>query len=93
VIGETLHTTIELFFDIVSLLILVRILLSFVPQFRGNAIAEVVFSITEPILRPFQRLIPPMGAFDLSPIVAIIALGVIQWILLQLVEAAFGLPA
>lgn len=92
-IGETLRTTIELFFDILSLLILARILLSFVPQLRENAIAEAVYSITEPILRPFQRLIPPLGAFDLSPIVAILALGVIQYILLQLVEAAFGLPA
>lgn len=90
-VGQILYTTIQMFFDIVFLLILVRILLSFLPQFRSNAIAEVVYGITEPILSPFQRLIPPIGMFDISPMVAIIVLGVIQQILLFLVANAFGI--
>jgi YggT family protein len=35
----------------------------------------MVYSLTEPLLRPFRRLIPPIGGFDLSPIFALIALG------------------
>lgn len=91
-IGEILYTTIQLFFNIVFLLILARILLSFLPQYRSNAIAEMVFGITEPILSPFQRLIPPIGMIDISPMVAILVLGVVQWFLLNLVISAFGLP-
>jgi YggT family protein len=90
-VGQILSTTIEMFFDIVFLLILVRIILSFLPQFRANAIAELVYGITEPILAPFQRLIPPIGMIDISPMVAIIVLGVIQRILLALVASAFAI--
>ncbi len=89
--GEILYTTIQMFFDILFLLILVRILLSFLPQFRSNRLAEVVFGITEPILSPFQRIIPPIGMFDISPMVAIIVLGILQQVLLALVRGAFGL--
>jgi YggT family protein len=90
-VGQILYTTIQMFFDIIFLLILVRILLSFLPQFRQNAIAELVYGITEPILNPFQRIIPPIGMFDISPMVAIIVLGIVQRILLFAVVSVFGL--
>ncbi len=91
-IGQILYTTIEMFFNIVFLLILVRILLSFLPQFRSNQIAEMVFGITEPILGPFQRLIPPIGMIDISPMVALIVLSIVEQVLLSLIIGAFGLP-
>jgi YggT family protein len=91
VIGQVLYTTIDIFFNIVLLLILVRILLSWVPQFRYNQIAELVYGITEPILSPFQRIVPPIGMIDISPMVAIIALAVIQNVLLWLIRNAFAL--
>lgn len=91
-VGQVLYTTIEMFFNIVFLLILARILLSFFPQFRASTIGEMVFGITEPILAPFQRLIPPIGMFDISPMVAIIVLGIVQQLLLFLIASAFGVP-
>ncbi|MOA67946.1 YGGT family protein [compost metagenome] len=30
--------------------------------------------VVEPLLRPFQRLLPPMGGLDFSPIIAILVL-------------------
>jgi len=92
VIGQVLYTTVEIFFNIVLLLILVRIILSWLPQLRYNQIAEIVFGITEPILSPFQRIIPPIGMIDISPMVAIIALSVLQQVLLWLIVNAFELP-
>ena len=92
-IGQILYTTIEMFFNIVFLLILARIVLSFLPQYQSNSIAQLVVGITEPILSPFQRIIPPIGMLDISPMVAIIVLGIIQQILMFLVANAFGLPA
>lgn len=91
-IGQILYTTIEMFFNIVFLLILARIVLSFLPQYQSNSIAQLVYGITEPILSPFQRLIPPIGMLDISPMVAIIVMGIIQQILLFVVANAFGLP-
>lgn len=89
-IGQVLETVITVFFNILMFLILVRIILSWLPQFRYNQFADMVFSLTEPILGPFQRLIPPMGMMDLSPMVAIIVLIVAQRVLLMIVAAAFG---
>lgn len=91
-IGQVLYQTVDLFFNIVLLLILVRIILSWLPQFRNNRFAEIVFGITEPILSPFQRLIPPMGMMDISPMVAILTLAVLQQILLFVIANAFELP-
>ena len=92
VIGDVLYQTISYFFTIVGFLIFVRILLSWFPNLQGNQLAEIVYGITEPILAPFKRLIPPMGMMDLSPMVAIISLIVLQQILLSIVQIAFGLP-
>ncbi len=91
-IGQVLYTTVEMFFNIVLLLILVRIILSWLPQLRTHQIAEIVFGITEPILSPFQRIIPPIGMIDISPMVAIITLSVLQQVLLWLIVNAFELP-
>jgi YggT family protein len=89
--GQILRTTIDMFFNIVLLLILVRIILSWLPQFRHNQIGELVFSLTDPILGPFQRIVPPVGMIDISPMVAIITLAVLREILLFMVQALFNL--
>lgn len=91
-IGQILFTTIDLFFNLVMLLILARIILSWLPQYRTHPIAEFIFGITEPILGPFQRLIPPIGMLDISPMVAIIALVILQFILKTIVASVFNIP-
>ncbi len=58
-------------------LIFGRILLSWFPISRGGAmeaIYNVLHTVTEPVLGPLRRAIPPMGGFDFSPIVAILGL-------------------
>lgn len=53
--------------------IVIRVLLSWFAM--GNTVGPVfrlLEDITEPIMRPLRRVIPPLGMFDLSPIVAII---------------------
>lgn len=90
-VGLVLYQTINYFFNIVQLLIVARIILSWIPQLRANQIGEFIYGITEPILAPFQRLIPPMGMIDLSPMVAFIVLLILQQILLTIVQVAFNL--
>ena len=43
---------------------------------------KAIKEITDPIFAPFRRIIPPIGGIDFSPIVAFIALGVVQYLAL-----------
>jgi YggT family protein len=86
--GEILLSTSDLAFTALTLLVLARVILSWVVSFGGgqilgNRIVELIFQLSEPILRPFQRLLPPMGMMDFSPMVALIVLIVAR----QIVEA------
>jgi YggT family protein len=64
--------------------VLVRVLLSWVPVRLPLGLADLVFSVSETILGPIRRALPFMGGLDLSPFVAIIAIQVVQGILLRL---------
>lgn len=44
-------------------------------------------AVTDPVMRPIQRLIPPMGGMDLSPLVIFLAIYVLQMYLWQLYVA------
>jgi YggT family protein len=68
-----------------NLLILVRVLLSWIPMARANALVSFIFAVTEPILAPIRRILPPVGGLDLSPIVAMILLQVISAMFASLV--------
>jgi YggT family protein len=62
------------------LAIFVRIILSWFPVRAGSALVGVysfLASITEPVLGPARRLIPPLGGLDLSPIIVIFGIEII----------------
>jgi YggT family protein len=64
-----------------TLLIFVRIILSWFPMNPGGALANVtnvLFRLTEPVLGPVRRIIPSLGPFDISPIVVVFLLGIVQ---------------
>ncbi len=62
-----------------------RIIFSWVEAFsRGGPpeglrpVMDVVYRLTEPVMAPLRRLIPPIGGLDISPIFVFIALRIIQ---------------
>ncbi|MGI8404610.1 MAG: YggT family protein [Thermomicrobiales bacterium] len=64
--------------NLLSLLLLVRALMSwFDPGFQST-IGKAIFSVTEPILAPIRQVLPRMGMLDLSIIVAIILIQIIS---------------
>jgi len=67
---KLLSLTINLF----AYAILIRIVLSWLSTDPSNPAIQLVHALTEPVLRPFRRWIPPIGGFDISPIFAMIAL-------------------
>lgn len=70
--------------EIYSLILLVRVLLSWFPNLDwGNPVLSTVSAVTDPYLNVFRGLIPPLGGLDLSAIVAFLALQLIQSLLEQ----------
>jgi YggT family protein len=63
------------------LVIFLRVILSWIPSTGGGALSAVnriVYDVTEPVLGPARRVIPPAGMFDLSATVVIIVLLVLR---------------
>jgi YggT family protein len=60
--------------NVYSYFIVGYILMSFFPGARDSGIGSFLGTVCEPFLEPFRRLIPPLGMFDLSPLVAILVL-------------------
>jgi YggT family protein len=74
---------ISLLFNILSLLILGRVLLSWIDPMGNMQISQVLRELTEPILGPIRSIMPNIGMIDISPIVAILLLSLISRLLLQ----------
>jgi len=62
---------------IVKYAILVRILMSWMGGTKGR-IGQIIYEITEPILKIFRNLLPKMGMIDLSPLIAFFVLDFAQ---------------
>jgi len=61
--------------EVYVLILFARALLSWFPYSPSsplNPVRRLVFAVTEPVLAPFRRIIPPIGMIDLSFLVAII---------------------
>ena len=54
-------------------MILVRVLMSWINP-GPNPMAAVIHQLTEPLMGPVRRMLPPMGGLDLSPIILLLAL-------------------
>jgi YggT family protein len=66
------------FLGLYTLAIFVRILLSWGTVGYGNRRMRFLVRITEPLLAPLRRFVPPVAMFDISPIVAFLILWLLQ---------------
>lgn len=78
-------TLINLFVEIITLLILVHVILSFIVS-PFHPIRQALDRIVRPMLDPIRRLLPPTGMLDLSPIVLILVLYLLRSILVGLLR-------
>jgi YggT family protein len=81
----TLYRLIDTVFRLVDLAILLRVLFSWINPDPYNALVRFIYEITEPILAPLRRFIPPFGGLDITPIVALLIMDFVRRILLALV--------
>jgi YggT family protein len=51
------------------IVILIRVVFSWISPFPTNPISRLAWRLTEPVLAPIRRTLPPMSGIDLSPLV------------------------
>jgi YggT family protein len=74
IIGYVLYGLLSFY----SLLIFLRIIFSWVMVSYSNRLMRFLVNATEPLLAPLRRMVPLVGTFDISPIVAFIILWLVQ---------------
>jgi len=77
---------IDVFFTLLSLAILARVLLSWIRVSPYHPMVDFLYRVTEPILAPLRRAIPPLGMVDISPVIALLLLQIVQQILIALIR-------
>jgi YggT family protein len=66
---------IDTLYSIYGWMIFIYVMMSWLPAVRQSFVGEILARLVEPYLRPFRRIIPPIGGIlDLSPFVALLAL-------------------
>lgn len=66
-------------FYLYSLVLLARVLSSWIPGLDPRTPAvQLLVTLTEPVLAPLRRALPPVGGLDLSPVVAFVPLEVVR---------------
>jgi YggT family protein len=83
---DSLQSFVNVFIWVYTLLIFAYVISTW---FRGgyssNPVLRFLRDVCEPYLRLFRRVLPPLGPLDLSPIVAVAALYVLQWLLTRVI--------
>ena len=82
--SEFLRVFVQLLVTVLWLMVIGRVLLSWInPRFEGP-VARFLFETTEPLLAPIRRFLPQTGMFDLAPLVLVLALGILLRLVLYL---------
>jgi len=55
-------------------MILIRVIMSWINPGLHNPIMAVIYQLTEPLMAPVRRILPPMGGLDLSPIILLLGM-------------------
>ncbi|TNE37345.1 MAG: YggT family protein [Alphaproteobacteria bacterium] len=83
----------DLILDIVLLIVIVDVVLSWLVAFnvvnRANEgvrkVQDFTRSVTEPLLRPIRQVVPPLGGLDVTPIILLFAIRLVQiWVIYPL---------
>jgi YggT family protein len=77
-------TFIKLLSTVLWLLILARVIISWTNPTGGGTLTAFIYQVTEPILAPIRRVIPPTSGIDWSPLIAMLVLGAVTRVVLAL---------
>ncbi len=77
------YNFLNVLFNVITFAIFGRVILSWLDPMGGWAVTKIVRDITEPILAPIRKILPPTGMFDLSPVIVLVIIQVIQSVVLR----------
>jgi len=83
---------VRLTIDIFVFSVVIRAILSWLNPDPYHPVARVLDNLTEPILRPARRLLPPAGGLDLSPVLVLIGLVLLRMLLIPPLNLITGNP-
>ena len=72
--------------NLIILLVIVDVLLSYILS-PYHPVRRTLGRLFEPMLAPIRRVVPPVGMFDLSPLILIILVEIISYALTNFVRA------
>jgi len=78
-----LAAVVNLLFTTYTILLMIRIIGSWFPSFAQSKYMRFVVFYTNPYLNLFRKIIPPIGALDLSPLLAFFALDFLKGLILR----------
>ena len=78
---------VQLLFDLYIIVLLARVLLSWVQVDPRHPIVNLIHQLTEPLLAPIRRMLPQSGSVDFSPMVAFIVVLIAEQIVLMLLRS------
>ena len=64
--------------DLYSLIVFGAVILSWLRLPNDNPVVRFVASLTEPLLEPIRRVLPPTGGLDFSPMILLVALQILK---------------
>ena len=67
--------------DLYSLIIVAAVVVSWINVPRDHPAVRLLQQLTEPVLAPVRKIMPPMGGMDFSPLVLLVALRVLASLL------------
>ena len=75
--GAYVANLVQLFVTVLWVLVLGRVLVSWVDPMGRNQISGFLIQVTEPMLAPIRRMLPSTGMIDFSPLILMLVLSVI----------------
>ena len=83
---------IELVINIFLFAVLIQVILSWINPGSYNPATALLYSLTEPVMRPARNLLPPVSGLDLSPMLVMIGLVLLKMLLLPPLRVITGSP-
>ncbi len=87
-----LAQVVDLLFTLLELIVFARVMLSWLPISPWHPLSRWLRRIADPILRPFQRVLPSFSGIDFSPLLALAVLYVLQQVVHSLLVNGSASP-
>jgi YggT family protein len=78
---------VQLLFELYIIVLLARVLVSWVQLDPRNPLVSLIYQLTEPLLAPIRRMLPQSGALDFSPMIAFVVVLIAEQIVLSLLRS------